>query len=211
MIGLFGGAFDPVHFGHLRPALEVFEALSLDEIRFIPLTQAPHKRQPVLSAETRYRMLQSALGGQPGFVADRCEIDRGGVSWTVDTLTEKRQRLGASTPLALLLGSDAFAGLPAWRNWLEILEKAHIIVMKRPGGEIDESAFPKGYIQSRIVRDPRRLGEQPAGSIVQMEVTQLAISSSQIRQLLDQRRSVRYLVPETEAEALQEQWEATTR
>ncbi len=206
MIGLFGGAFDPVHFGHLRPALEAFETLALEELRFIPLNRAPHKHQPVLSGEIRYRLLRSALAGQPGFVADRCELDRGGVSWTVDTLTQMRQRFGESRPLALLLGSDAFAGLPTWRNWLKILEKAHIVVMQRPGGEIDQSAFPEGYIQSRIVAEPQRLREQSSGLIVQMEVTQLAISSTRIRQLLDQGRSVRYLVPEPEADALQRQW-----
>ncbi len=205
MIGLFGGAFDPVHHGHLRPALEVFETLGLRELRFIPLNQAPHKQQPTLPAEYRYRLLEQALAGQPGFVADRIELARGGVSYTVETLATLRRQLPKAS-LALLLGTDAFAGLPGWHRWREILEMAHIVLMTRPNSEIDERRFPAGYLADRLVETPESLRAAPAGRILPVEVTQLDISSTRIRALLQQGRTPRYLMPMALADRLTRDW-----
>ena len=202
MIGLFGGAFDPVHFGHLRTALEVMESLSLEEIRFIPVNRPPHKQQPVLSAEKRTAMVARAIQRQPGFTIDRCELERGGVSYTVDTLQEMRDRYGQQQPLVILLGTDAFAGLPKWHRWEEILQQAHIAIMSRPGGQIDSREFPPGYLDEALTTDIGLLKRLAGGKVLQVNVTPLDISSSRIRSLIQSGRSIRYLMPEAEADYL---------
>ncbi|HFD86753.1 MAG TPA: nicotinate-nucleotide adenylyltransferase [Gammaproteobacteria bacterium] len=197
MIGLFGGTFDPIHFGHLRPALEVMEKLSLDEVRFIPANIPPHRGQPEHSTEARAEMVALAIQGQPGFVLDACELKRDTPSYTVDTLSLLRQSLGGSTPFVLLLGSDAFAGLPSWHQWERLLQLTHIAVMTRPGEYPRKAQFPPGYLERRLVDNASDLRQQPAGSILRVPVTQLDISATMIRELLQQERSVRYLLPQS--------------
>ncbi len=198
MIGLFGGAFDPIHFGHLRPALEIKELLSLDEIRFIPLNHAAHKNQPRLPAKQRLVMLKNAIAAQPGFVAEASELERSGVSYSVDTLQELRQRYGDEQGFVMLLGTDAFAGLPKWKRWKDILQLTNIVIMRRPDAEIDKSLFPEGYLDKLIVENAAQLKSANHGKILQAEVTQLDISSTKIRQLIKAGNSVRYLMPDTE-------------
>lgn len=196
MIGLFGGTFDPIHFGHLRPALEVLEKLSLDEVRFIPANIPPHRGQPERSSEARAEMVALAIQGQPGFVLDTCELERNKPSYTVDTLCLLRHRLGGDSPFVLLLGSDAFAGLPTWHRWERLLQLTHIAVMTRPGEYPREGRFPPRYLEDRSVDAAADLRVQPAGSILRVPVTQLDISATMIRELLQQERSVRYLLPQ---------------
>jgi len=198
LIGLFGGAFDPIHFGHLRPAVEIKELLSLDEIRFIPLNQAPHKNQPKLSADQRFTLLENAIATQPGFVAEACELERGGVSYSIDTLQELSQRYGDMQRFVMLMGTDAFAGLPKWKRWKEILQLANIVIMRRPDAEIDKSLFPEGYLDKVMVDNVVQLKGSIHGKILQAEVTQLDISSTKIRQLIKAGNSVRYLMPDAE-------------
>ncbi len=141
MIGIFGGTFDPVHFGHLRPALEVQQALGLDEVRFIPAGQPPHRDMPHATAPQRLSMLQTAIEDQPGFAADEREIQREGPSYMVDTLALLREELG-QIPLCLILGYDAFLGLPAWHQWHRLIELAHLVITHRPGwnhADLDET------------------------------------------------------------------------
>ncbi len=196
MIGLFGGTFDPIHFGHLRPALEVFESLALDELRFIPSHITPHRDQPARSTEDRAEMVALAIRNQPGFVLDTCELERDRPSYTVDTLALMRERYGQNKPLLLVMGSDAFDGLPSWHQWERLLQLAHIVVMARPGDFADSAAFPAGYVESRLAADVADLRKRPAGSILRVPVTQLAISATNIRAALKQGKSVRYLLPE---------------
>jgi nicotinate-nucleotide adenylyltransferase len=152
MIGIYGGTFDPVHFGHLRTALEVREALGLDEVRFTPCRQPPH-RVAVASPEAREKMLELALAKEAGFVLDRRELDRPGPSYMIDTLAALRAEWGADASLCLILGRDAFLGLPSWRRWNELTGLAHLVVMTRPGagprwqednpaGELGNSSHP---------------------------------------------------------------------
>ena len=129
MIGILGGTFDPVHFGHLRPALEVMQALALEEIRFIPNRLPPHREPPWLDADTRRRLLQIAIAQTPGFVLDERELQRDGPSYMVDTLQSLRVDFPDSA-LCLVIGMDAFAGLPRWHRWQEILPALS------PGGDL---------------------------------------------------------------------------
>jgi nicotinate-nucleotide adenylyltransferase len=202
MIGLFGGTFDPIHFGHLRPALEVMETLSLEELRFIPAHVPPHRDTPLITAEQRSEMVAVAIDEQPGFVLDTCELKRNGPSYTVDTLHDFRQRYGEDPPLVLLLGTDAFAGLPNWHRWEELLQLAHIVVMQRPDGDSKSPAIPADFLHQHHTDDPTALQDSPAGSILRVPVTQLDISATDIRERLRQGRSVRYLMPQALIETI---------
>ena len=136
MIGIFGGTFDPVHFGHLRPALDVKQALGLREMRLIPCFSPPHRQQPVANPGQRLTMLRAAVGEEPELLVDNREMKREGVSYMVDTLSSLREEFG-DEPLCLVLGSDAFLQLDGWHRWREIIELAHIVVTHRPGWEMN--------------------------------------------------------------------------
>ena len=116
-VAVLGGTFDPVHYGHLRPAIELLEALGLSQIRLVPGHVPPHRPQPRLDAPGRARLLERAVAGIPGLVVDRGELDRPGPSYTVDTLAGLRRQLGAHRPLCFIMGRDAFRGLMRWHRW----------------------------------------------------------------------------------------------
>ncbi len=200
MIGIFGGTFDPVHFGHLRPALELFETLGLEELRLIPAGLPPHRRPPRADSGQRLEMLRRAIAGQQGFVLDQREIYRQGPSYMVDTLADLRAELGQRRPLCLLLGMDAFLGLTSWHRWEEIPRLAHLVVSHRPGWHpehLDDHGGPLAELaDSSLVGHPRALRERPAGGIFMHPVTQLDISSTRIRALIRQGGSPRYLLPD---------------
>ena len=194
-IGLFGGTFDPIHYGHLRTAFELWQLLRLAEVRFLPTGNPPHREQPLASPELRLRMVRAAVSGQPGFTVDDREMRRTGVAYSVDTLAELRAEY-PDRSLCLLLGMDAFLGLPHWHRWRELLGLAHIVVAHRPGwkaptmGPLGEVMVDHG---TGAIRD---LHEKTAGCIYVHAVTQLEISSTELRQLIVSGRDPRYLVPD---------------
>jgi nicotinate-nucleotide adenylyltransferase len=194
-IGILGGTFDPVHYGHLRAALEVLEQLQLAQIRFIPSRQPPHREAPSASPNQRLLLLRQALAEQPGFVVDERELQREGASYMADTLASLRAEVGA-TPLCLLLGMDAFNDLHRWHRWREIPEWAHLVVLYRPGYDLTHSEALADLVAQRRIRQPLTLSEHPAGSILFQPITQLAISATRIRELLAQGHSPRYLLPD---------------
>ncbi|MEW8626811.1 MAG: nicotinate-nucleotide adenylyltransferase [Candidatus Thiodiazotropha sp.] len=194
MIGILGGTFDPIHNGHLRTALDVMQAVGLDEIRFIPLHGPVHRDQPQASAELRLQMVEAAIAGEPGFVADDRELKRAGDSYTVDTLRDLRQEF-PDRSLLLLMGMDAFNGFPDWHKPDEILQLAHLVVMRRPG-ESQLSAAARQLLQRAEIRNDIRLNPDKAGGILLQTVTQLDISASLIRNLIKQDKTPRYLLPE---------------
>jgi nicotinate-nucleotide adenylyltransferase len=195
VIGVFGGTFDPVHFGHLRAALEVQQRLDLDEVRFVPLRWPPHRAAPVLGAAERHALLRAALLDAPRFRLDDRELRRAGPSYTLDTLRTLRAELGHG-PLCLLLGSDAFNGFAHWRQPREILELAHLVVMRRPDAAPLTDPCASTLLAERGTDDPRRLRADSGGWILNLEITPLAISATAIRALLERGLSPRYLLPE---------------
>ena len=203
MIGLFGGTFDPVHYGHLRPALEVFSALDLDEMRFIPAAQPPHRQAPLASVVQRRDMLELALADQPGFVLDDRELRREGPSYMIDTLISLRADLGPDLPVCLVLGRDAFAGLDSWHRWQELLDVVHIVIAQRPAldlqlmdGPVELPGSLQSLLNEHLIEQPDQLKVKPAGSLYQVSVTQLAISATTIRAACASGKSCRYLLPE---------------
>jgi len=181
MIGLLGGTFDPVHYGHLCPAREVYERLRLERLHVVPVARPPHRAAPIASARQRLRMVELALAEFPGFVADDREVRRGGVSYTVPTLEELRAEIGAR-PLCLLLGSDAYAALPAWYRWERLFELAHLVVMQRPGAPLASTAPP--WAAPRLCADAEALRARPAGGILYVPVTPRDVSATRLRALI---------------------------
>jgi nicotinate-nucleotide adenylyltransferase len=196
MIGILGGTFDPIHLGHLRPALDCLEGLGLDEVRFIPLGVAVHRPQPRASAAARLEMLEAAIAGQPGFVTDARELDRPGGSYTYDTLRSVRGDLGWQRPLCLLVGEDAFRGFLDWHRPRAILDLAHLVVMRRPGSPGTWDGALAALYGEHGRDDPAALRARPGGCILCREVTQMDIASTRIRDLVGRGLSPRYLVPE---------------
>jgi nicotinate-nucleotide adenylyltransferase len=201
MIGLLGGTFDPVHFGHLRPALEVHEALALEEVRLVPCHIPPHRPQPHASAEQRVAMLAAAVGRHPAFRVDRRELQRDTPSYTFDTLVSLRAELG-DAGLCLLLGMDAFRDLPTWHRWRELIGLSHLVVMTRPGAHVPARGELAGFIRRHRVREAAGLRRQPAGLLLFQPVTALAISASRLRQLLAAERDPAFLLPDAVIEII---------
>jgi len=194
-IGLFGGAFDPIHYGHLRTAFELWQALGLAEVRFLPAGNPPHRAELCASAELRLSMVRVATAEQSAFVVDDREVRRSGVSYSVDTLTELRAEYPGRS-LCLLLGMDAFVGLPNWHRWRELLDLTHIVVAHRPGWKAPTMG-PLGEVMvDRGTGSIRDLHDSAAGRIYVHAGTQLEISSTELRQLLVAGRDPRYLVPD---------------
>jgi nicotinate-nucleotide adenylyltransferase len=194
-IGLFGGTFDPIHYGHLRTAFELWQSLKLAEVRFLPTGNPPHREAPLASSELRLDMVRAAVVGQSGFTVDDREIRRSGVSYSIDTLLELRLEYPQRS-LCLLLGMDAFLGMPTWHRWREIFGLAHVVVAHRPGwkapimGPLGEEMVDRG---TGSVQD---LHNSSAGRIYVHAVTQLEIASTDLRALILAGRDLRYLVPE---------------
>jgi nicotinate-nucleotide adenylyltransferase len=196
MIGVYGGTFDPVHHGHLRTALEVKEAVGLDEVRFVPSRIPPHRGTPGAAPERRLALLRAALDeAEPGFRLDTRELDRPGPSYTVDTLASIRAEIG-SQPLCLIVGLDAFLGLHRWHRWRELPGLAHILVMRRPGSAPAFADELTALLAARATPDARALRTQPQGAVHFVEVSQLDISATRIRAALAAGLSARYLLPD---------------
>jgi len=194
-IGVFGGTFDPIHYGHLRSAFEVLQALRFEEVRFMPCGNPPHREPPVAPAELRLKMVRDATSGQDGFVVDDRELRRDGPSYTVDTLSALRADF-PDRSLALMIGMDAFLGLPRWHNWEEILRLAHIVVAHRPGWRAPDMGILGDLLANGGTHRVDDLHETRAGRILIHDVTQLEISSTEIRELVGAGRSPRFLVPD---------------
>jgi nicotinate-nucleotide adenylyltransferase len=201
-IGVFGGMFDPIHLGHLRPVLETCDALDLREVRFVPCGAPPHRAPPRAPAALRRKLVAAALVGEPRFVLDARELDRPGPHYTVDTLASLRAEVGPRLALVLLLGADAFASLDRWHRWRELFDLAHLAVLLRPGAALPEGGAVGAALDERRILDPAAVAAKPAGSIWVQPVTPLPISSSALRADLERGANVRYLVPDAVWELL---------
>lgn len=202
MIGIFGGTFDPIHYGHLRCAWEIAEQLELREVRMLPAGQPPHRSAPQATPEQRRRALELALAGQSLLTLDTRELDRPGPSYMVDTLASLRAEVGARS-LCLILGQDAFNGLAGWNRWEQVPELAHLVVITRPGVEQPGNGPVAALVEQRSVESLDELRARPSGAILFCTVTALGFSASGIRALLAAGRSPRYLLPDAVLEYLQ--------
>jgi nicotinate-nucleotide adenylyltransferase len=180
-IGLLGGSFDPIHHGHLQLARDALKQLPLQEVRFIPAAQ-PWQKGPITAAEHRAHMVQLAIAGEPRFALDMHEIERGGVTYTIDTLHALHSQL-PDRPLVLIMGSDQFARLDTWQSWKEIVETAHIAVAQRAGASLQQSADLQAVVSARR-GEVASLATRAGGSIVGFAMTPTDVSATEVRQLL---------------------------
>lgn len=198
MIGVFGGTFNPIHFGHLRSALEITEALRLKQMRFVPCAIPPHRDIPDVSAELRLKMVQAAVENEPRFVVDDCELRRDAPSYSVDTLMALRHRLGDEA-IALVVGMDAFLGFHTWHRWREIVNLAHLVVMRRPGHDsrVEKmNSEVKLLVEQSLISDSDQLHRESWGKIWFQEISQLDISATKIRDMVSEGKSARFLLPD---------------
>lgn len=195
-VGIFGGTFDPIHYGHLRTAFEVLEELRFTQIRFVPGGDPPHRDATFASAELRLEMVLAATADEPRFIVDDREVRRAGPSYTIDTLESMRGEF-SGTPMGLIIGMDAFLGLTSWHRWEELLDYAHIIVAHRPGWRAPETGPLGSLYAKRRSKRVEDLQDRPSGLIHVHAVTQLEISSTAIRELVGAGGDPRFLMPDT--------------
>ncbi|MEO6968719.1 MAG: nicotinate-nucleotide adenylyltransferase [Rhodanobacteraceae bacterium] len=194
-LAILGGTFDPVHLGHLRAAWEAADTLDA-EMRLVPAKLPPHRPAPVATPQQRAAILRAALTGQDRLQLDTRELERDGPSYTVDTLASLREEIGRQRPLVLLLGADAFAGLPSWHRWRELFALVHLCVLTRPGhapplpDELDEA------IAQRVATNVDELRTGANGRVLRLAITPLEISATRIRAWLREGREPRWLVPD---------------
>ena len=196
MIGILGGTFDPIHYGHLRPAQEIQRALALEQVRVVPAGDPPHRVRPLASANQRLRMVELALVEFPGFIVDDREIRRPGPSYTVLTLDSLRTEFG-ERPLCLIMGIDTFLDLETWHQWQRLSGLTHFLVMKRPGWptpRIDDGNLP-AWAYKRVVSDPGDLAGASAGKVLFHTVTPQDISGSNVRAAIARGDSVQAWLP----------------
>lgn len=201
LIGVFGGTFDPIHYGHLRVAEEIAEMTSLQEMRFIPASIPRLRCTPVAAFQHRAAMLRVAIQGNSRFVLDGREIRRGGVSYSVESLLELKRELGEEVILCFIIGADAFMKLAEWHRWRELFGLCHFIIAARPGHPptINHDALPQELAEEcaqRWVSEEDSLNQATSGLIFVAPTTLLDISATTIRTRVAAGKSIRYLIPD---------------
>lgn len=193
-LGFLGGAFDPVHIGHLRGAMAVRDALDLERVDLIPAAQSPLKDQATVDVAHRLAMLELAVADLQGIAVDARELGRPGPSYTVDTLEGLRHQCGAERPLVWIMGADILATLPRWSRWRALLDFAHVVVIGRPDAEPHPSEVSDWLSEHKV--DKAGLLSRPGGGVFTLAQPLLDISSSDIRTMIAEGRDPRFLLPD---------------
>lgn len=204
-IGVYGGTFNPVHYGHLRTAEEVAERLSLDKVLFIPAGETPFNKPDLEKAGHRYKMVKAAIDGNPVFGISGIEIRMRGKSYTVDTIRKLRARYRRSD-LYFILGIDAFLDLPGWKQPEKLVELTNLVIMSRPGHfftDLSHSPYLKevpgrvlkGLDNGTVIEFAFDISKNRKGILC--NVTGLNISASHIRDLIESGKNIKYLLPES--------------
>ena len=203
-IGILGGTFDPVHFGHLRTALELLETLSMDRMLLIPSGVPPHRKMPAATPRQRLDMLHLALSNDSSLQLDARECRKPGISYSVDTLRELRHRWGEDTALDFCVGTDAFLQMNTWHCWEQLVGLCNIVVVSRPGWHLPDELGPMEVWRDRFTQDSDTLLRQPAGAVLFVTLTPVDVSATRIRRLVSEGRSARYLLPEAAWQYIQQ-------
>lgn len=198
-LGIIGGSFDPIHYGHLRVAIEFAEAFALHQAHLLPCYQSPHRVLPQATAEQRLAMLQLAVQSCPQLQVDKRELEQPGLSYTVDSLEQIREEVGPETALYFAMGADAFKHIERWKNWQRLFELANIVVLHRPGYAVAPTA------EFILQRQQQFQGQhQIAGGYYEQPVTALGISATQIREIAKKQHTMRFLLPEAVEQYIQQ-------
>ena len=200
-IGVLGGTFDPIHYGHLRIAEEITEMAGLQQMRFIPAGLPRLRNAPVAAMGHRIEMTRLAIDDNRKFVLDEREVKREGASYTVESMRELRQESGPGTTLCFIIGADAFQKLVEWQDWRELFQLCHFIIAVRPGhalglGRSDLPLELGNEYAERLTMSAENLKHAPGGLILVAQTTLLDISATLIRERVATGKSIRYLVPD---------------
>jgi len=199
MVGIFGGSFDPPHFGHIKSALGLIERFDFEQIRFIPCQLSPLKDTVHASADHRWQMLSLVCHSHEKLIADDRELKRKAPSYTIDTLLELREELGTKQSLVLIVGVDAFFSFCKWHRYAEILTLCHIMLIKRPGYSLheypEESGCEKEYYDLNNTDDFKILANTPSGKIYLSNLIEIDVSSTEIRKIISEGQQPKYLLP----------------
>ena len=193
-LALFGGTFDPVHYGHLRCADEAREKLGLENLYLLPAGTPPHRKPPQATTRQRLEMLHLALPEFPRLVIDDRETRRSGPSYMVDTLQELRTEF-PHRPLLLLIGQDASNHLHSWFHWEQLFELAHIVILTRPGAKAEYRSDLARQIQRRLSTDVQSLCRSEAGGVLYLEVIAIDVSATSIKSIIRLGRSPQSMLP----------------
>ncbi len=205
LIGVYGGTFDPVHYGHLRVAEEVVECLKLNRLHFLPAGQPRLRTLPLASNQHRCAMLRLAISGNTRFCLDDRELRRAGETRSIESLREIRQAIfeeNGESAICFIVGADAFLKLPQWYRWQELFKLCHIVIVNRPGNALIKHAADlppalKAACEHRWTDNADDLCKTSCGQIYVAQTTPLAISSTSIRATIQSGKSVRYLLPDS--------------
>lgn len=203
-VGILGGTFNPIHYGHLRSALELRERLGLERIHLMPSARPPHRDAPDCPAAIRAELVELAVADEPGLVCDRRELQRDELSYTYDSLLELRAELGATASLCLIMGDDAVAKFDSWHRWEEFLQLAHIVVMARPGASLPQRGVIADWLRQHLTEEANTLQHKPCGVITRVQLRPLDISATEIREMFAAGRSPRYLLPDAVIQRIRE-------
>ncbi|MBV1878878.1 MAG: nicotinate-nucleotide adenylyltransferase [Pseudomonadales bacterium] len=203
---IYGGTFDPVHFGHLRSAMEVGQALGAASVRLLPCYLPAHREATTSTAEQRLAMLRLAVRGVDYLEIDDRELVRKGYSYSVDTLKEIRHEVGPERSVSMVIGADAYMQLNTWHQWQKITQLAHLVVLERPGyaaGLVPPAIID--WVEDKLAVDPLCLAQQAAGLVCHLRLNQFEVSATKIRSIVLQQGTINYLLPSRVIEYINQQ------
>ena len=193
---MLGGTFDPIHHGHLRMALDLRDRLGFEQVRLVPCAQPPHRESPGCSAQQRLEMVKLALDAEPKLLIDDRELRADRLSYSYDTLASLRAELGETVSLTMVMGTDSLVSLDSWHRWQELLALSHILVIARPGWQLDDQHPVAHWLQQHRAERIDELHRVPHGRVLLQRFAGLEISASEIRQQIAEGRSPRFLLPD---------------
>ncbi|KGT87967.1 nicotinate-nucleotide adenylyltransferase [Enterobacter cancerogenus] len=197
LYALFGGTFDPIHFGHLRPVEALAQQVGLKKVTLLPNNVPPHRAQPEASARQRVEMLRCAIATRPLFDIDTRELERDTPSWTVATLEALRAERGAEQPLGFIIGQDSLLTLAKWHRWQDLLSLCHLLVCQRPGYATQmETPEMQQWLDAHRAQHAEQLHQAPAGHIWLADTPLFDISATEIRQRRHLGQSCTDLLPD---------------
>jgi nicotinate-nucleotide adenylyltransferase len=194
-IGILGGSFDPIHFGHIKTSLQLAEKFQLQSIKLIPCKVSPFKDNTFASIQHRWNMLCIITGSSELFEADSRELERDTPSYTYETLREITSEISSEATLFWIMGEDALLGFPKWYQAEKIMQLCHVLVMRRPGYEATEDTEASAWLKPYMCDDESKLEEKQSGYIFMTDVELFDISSTQIREIVHAGEEPRFMLP----------------